>query len=59
MEYKCILERNCEDAKRHLADAKRMGGEDRIAVAYQALKVVLDIAREKSPEIYAKYVQYL
>lgn len=25
MEYKCILERNCEDAKRHLADAKKNG----------------------------------
>lgn len=59
MEYKCIVEKNCEDAYRHLVDAQKMGGEDRIAIAYQGLKVALDIARSSSPEVYAKYVQYL
>lgn len=59
MEYKCILERNCEDATRHLSDARKTGETDRIAAAHQTLKRYLDIAKNMSPDVFAKYAQYL
>ena len=59
MEYKSILERNCEDAFRHLKEAERMGGEERIANAYQSLKYYVDAARNTSPDIFKKFSQYL
>ncbi len=59
MEYKSIVERNCEDAFRHYEEAKKIGGVDRIAAAHQNLKRALDIAREVSPALYAKYIEHL
>lgn len=59
MEYKSIVERNCEDAFRHYEEAKRIGGVDRVAAAQQDLKRALDAAREVSPEMHAKYIAYL
>lgn len=58
MEYKCIVEKNCEDAYHHLVEAKRMGGEGRIAIAYQRFENALEDARRSNPEAYAKYAQY-
>lgn len=59
MEYKSIVERNCEDAFRHYEEAKKIGEVDRIAAAHQNLKRTLDIARKVSPVLYAKYIEHL
>lgn len=58
MEFESIVERNCADAHRHLEEAKRLGGEDRVATAYAEFQRSLEDARKASPEIYARYVQY-
>lgn len=59
MEKKCIVERNCEDAYRHFEEAKRTGGDDRIAAARQDLMRALNLAREVSPEVYSEYIKRL
>ncbi len=59
MEYKSIQERNCDDALRHLLEARRSVDPRQIAAAEEAFRLMMKVIKDTAPKVWEKHKIYL
>ena len=59
MEYKSIQERNCNDALRHLLEARCAGQSWQIAAAEKEFRLTMKMVKDTAPKVWEKHQSYL